>query len=386
MRRVRWYRPRNLIQWKNRPGPWGFRWKCNLCQELILNKRIVTSIIGACAIGVLAFGAMGTSLSGAIPASKLREVKAIKAQVDALNTKVEIASENYNAASIDYEKAVAKRVAAQAKLTKTKKRLNVVQVHLNDRAKTMYRQGSAGFVEVLFGAESFDDFASVWDILNNMNENDAKSAAELKQLKAEMVSLTDQLKAEEKTAAAAQATMKSNKDDIESQLAVRQSKLKGVQAEVEALTRAEDAAAQRNAAAAQRAAASGGSGYSGGGTFPPPTRAPRSQVVAIAKRYLGAPYVWAASGPNSFDCSGLTSFVYRQVGVSLPHSSRAQINAGQRVSRGDLAAGDLVFFGSPIHHVGLYIGGGSMIEAPYTGASVRIASMNRSDYAGACRP
>jgi len=332
---------------------------------------------------------MGTSLSGAVPAAKLQEVKAIKAQVDALNTKVEIASENYNAASIDYNKALAKRVSAQAKLDKTKKRLGVVQVHLNDRAKSMYRQGSAGFVEVLFGAESFDDFASVWDILNTMNESDAKSAAELKQLKAEMVSLTDQLKAEEKTAAAAQSTMKSNKDDIEAQLAARQSKLKGVQAEVEALTKAEDAAARRTAAAAHRAAASGSSGggsSSGGRTFPAPTRAPRSQVVAIAKRYLGAPYVWAASGPNSFDCSGLTSFVYRQVGVSLPHSSGAQINYGQRVSRSDLAAGDLVFFGSPIHHVAIYIGGGMMIEAPYTGARVRIASMNRSDYAGACRP
>jgi cell wall-associated NlpC family hydrolase len=79
-------------------------------------------------------------------------------------------------------------------------------------------------------------------------------------------------------------------------------------------------------------------------------------------------------------------FVYRQVGVSLPHSSRAQIGYGERVSRSDLRPGDLVFFGSPIHHVGIYVGGGSYIHAPRTGDVVRISSMNRSGYAGACRP
>jgi cell wall-associated NlpC family hydrolase len=78
-------------------------------------------------------------------------------------------------------------------------------------------------------------------------------------------------------------------------------------------------------------------------------------------------------------------FVYRQVGVSLPHSSRAQIGYGQRVSRSNLRAGDLVFFGSPIHHVGIYVGGGMMIHAPHTGAVVRIDPLH-SNYSGACRP
>ena len=104
-------------------------------------------------------------------------------------------------------------------------------------------------------------------------------------------------------------------------------------------------------------------------------------------KYLGCPYQWAASGPRRFDCSGFTMFVYAQVGVSLPHSSRAQINCGQRVSKANLQPGDLVFFGSPIHHVGLYIGGGNMIHAPHTGDVVSIDPIGYSgDYAGACRP
>jgi len=79
-------------------------------------------------------------------------------------------------------------------------------------------------------------------------------------------------------------------------------------------------------------------------------------------------------------------WAYAKVGISLPHYSQAQLNVGQRVSRKDLQPGDLVFFGSPIHHVAIYIGGGEMIEAPHSGANVRIASMNRSDYVGASRP
>jgi cell wall-associated NlpC family hydrolase len=159
--------------------------------------------------------------------------------------------------------------------------------------------------------------------------------------------------------------------------------LTGLESEIAALERAE---AARAAAAAASSSRSSSRVSSGNKTFPPPTRAPRSEVVNIAKRYLGAPYRWGASGPNSFDCSGFTSFVYRQVGVSLPRTSRAQIGAGQRVSRSDLQPGDLVFFGSPIHHVGIYVGGNSYIHSPRTGDVVKISSLTRRDYAGACRP
>ena len=315
----------------------------------------------------------------------MAQARAIKKQIDALDNKVEAASERYNEASDKYATAITKRQRAEVKLAATKKRLGVVQGHLNDRAESMYRQGNGGFLEVLLGAQSFDEFASTWDVLNQLNDQDAASAAELKKIKKEMVSLTNTLRAEEANAKAAKASMKRDKDEIESQLADRKNKLKGVEADIKKIQEEEDAAAAR--AAASQGSHAGGSTSSGNRTFPAPTRAPRSEVVSIAKRYLGAPYVWAASGPNSFDCSGLTMFVYRQVGVSLPHSSRAQINCGQRVSRGNLQPGDLVFFGSPIHHVGIYVGGGMYLHAPRTGDVVKISSMGgRGDFAGACRP
>ncbi|MDR1412658.1 MAG: C40 family peptidase [Actinomycetes bacterium] len=340
-------------------------------------------LAGALALSMLA-GAVAPHLAVAAPTSATKKAQAAKVakEVAALDDKLDVADENYNEARIAYNEAIAKRKKADKKLKKTEKRLKVVQTHLNTRANDMYRDGPAGFLEVLLGAQDFDDFAAIWDLLSDMNRADASSSVELKDLRRETKALRKELVASENDAKAHNNKMKSIKNDAEKDLAQRKAKLRGIQAEVAELQRAEAAAA---AAAARRNAAS--RSYLGGGKqFPPPTRAPRSEVVSIAKKYLGAPYRWGAAGPNSFDCSGFTMFVYRQVGVSLPHSSRAQIGSGQRVSRSDLQAGDLVFFGSPIHHVGLYVGGGQMIHAPRTGDVVRYAPAFRGDFVGACRP
>jgi cell wall-associated NlpC family hydrolase len=109
-------------------------------------------------------------------------------------------------------------------------------------------------------------------------------------------------------------------------------------------------------------------------------------AVQTALAQLGKPYRWGAEGPDSYDCSGLTMYAWRAAGVSLPHSSRAQYRAAPRVERDQLQPGDLVFFGRPIHHVGMYIGEGNMVVAPQSGDHVRISTIARRDYAGAVRP
>ncbi|HEV2919529.1 MAG TPA: C40 family peptidase, partial [Actinomycetota bacterium] len=147
-------------------------------------------------------------------------------------------------------------------------------------------------------------------------------------------------------------------------------------------------AAERAARAA--AARAGGSWGRFGGAGAPSGAAGRA--VAFARSQLGKPYVWGAAGPSAYNCSGLVMAAYRHAGVWLPRVSREQWNAGPHVGLGGLAPGDLVFFaynvGSPstIHHVGMYVGGGAMVEAPYSGARVRIASIGRRDYIGAVRP
>ncbi|MCU1345604.1 MAG: hypothetical protein JWL70_1870, partial [Acidimicrobiia bacterium] len=110
-------------------------------------------------------------------------------------------------------------------------------------------------------------------------------------------------------------------------------------------------------------------------------------AVAAARSQLGVPYHWGQMNPGSgFDCSGLTAWAWGQAGRSLPHNAAAQYNVSRRVDIADIQPGDILFYGSPIHHDGMYIGNGQMIEAPHTGASVRIASAFRSDLVGIGRP
>ncbi|TFV91481.1 NlpC/P60 family protein [Blastococcus sp. CT_GayMR16] len=108
-------------------------------------------------------------------------------------------------------------------------------------------------------------------------------------------------------------------------------------------------------------------------------------IVDTAMAQLGDPYVWAAAGPDSFDCSGLTQYAFAAAGVQLPHSSKMQSTMGQAVARADLQPGDLVYFYSPVSHIGIYIGGGKMVHASTSGEPVKVGSVDMAGYAGARR-
>jgi cell wall-associated NlpC family hydrolase len=109
-------------------------------------------------------------------------------------------------------------------------------------------------------------------------------------------------------------------------------------------------------------------------------------AVNTALAQVGDPYVWAAAGPDAFDCSGLTQFAYRAAGISLPHSSQAQSTMGTPVSKAALQPGDLVFFFSPVSHVGMYVGGGKMVHAPTAGQTVQVMNVDwMPGFAGARR-
>jgi cell wall-associated NlpC family hydrolase len=110
-----------------------------------------------------------------------------------------------------------------------------------------------------------------------------------------------------------------------------------------------------------------------------------AKALAMAATKLGRPYVWGAAGPNRFDCSGLTSWAFKQVGMTLPRSSSAQSRVGTPVSWNELQPGDLVFYYSPVSHVGIYAGGGKMINAPESGDVVRYQTVSRSAFSGARR-
>jgi cell wall-associated NlpC family hydrolase len=192
------------------------------------------------------------------------------------------------------------------------------------------------------------------------------------------------------------AHMQADRDQVLGAAAKEQQILQSLQAKEAALIRAAKARAARIAAeheaallAARAAAArSAAAALSSQGVGGPVVTGSGGARVAVEWAYkeLGKPYQWGAAGPDSFDCSGLTQYVWAKAGVYLDHYTGSQWNEGRHVSQSELQPGDLVFFGSDLHHVGLYIGNGNMIEAPHTGANVRIAPYDRPDYAGAVRP
>jgi cell wall-associated NlpC family hydrolase len=310
----------------------------------------------------------------------MAQARSVKSQIDSLNTQIEIANENYNEAASKHAVLVAQVRAAARREAKARKRIRVLQRHLGTRASDMYRTGPLGFLDVLLGAKSFDELSTTWDILKDLNKDDSKAIGEMKVAKAEATAAHREFATKERAAAKQQAIKAAQTASYKRMKADKASKLSGIESEIRAIENAEEAAAR----AAARS--NPGGGGNGGGNWPNPTIPAHGSVVTYAKSRLGLPYVWAASGPRSFDCSGLTMWCYRQIGISLPHSSRAQINVGQRVSRANIQPGDLVFFGSPIHHVGMYVGGGMMIHAPNSGSVVKYSPAFRGDYVGASRP
>jgi cell wall-associated NlpC family hydrolase len=180
-------------------------------------------------------------------------------------------------------------------------------------------------------------------------------------------------------------SLASQKQQIESALAQQQRLLASIhssihqlqmeQARREAARRAA-ALAQLRALAAARAAAAAQAPSPSFPSIPPilSTGEGHPEAAQIALRYLGIPYVWGGSTPSGFDCSGLVMYVYAQLGISLPHYTVSQWNVTQPVSTSQMQPGDLVFFYG-LDHVGIYIGNGQFVDAPHTGAVVRIDNL-----------
>jgi cell wall-associated NlpC family hydrolase len=176
-------------------------------------------------------------------------------------------------------------------------------------------------------------------------------------------------------------------------LATRRAMLATARAEVRAQVRAAQARreAARRAMVASAAARARALGFADLADAPAPNRV-AAAAVRTALGQVGKPYRWGATGPASFDCSGLVRFAYADAGLSLPRTSRQQWSAGRHVRVADLRPGDLVFWAhdpadpATIHHVGMYVGQGLMVHAPHTGALVRVDAVRPGGYTGATRP
>ncbi len=309
--------------------------------------------------------------------SKQKKAEELKKELDEFDEKLSVAAEKYNEACYFLNKTKSEIKTNENSLTEATEDLAKYRGILNLRVKGIYKYGEINFIEVLCDTKSFEDFTTQLYIIFRIGKSDAELIETVAEKKAKIEDCKKELETQKAKQEKFAAQLKANKSSIEKEVGKRDTLYNQIKGEIAHLERAE----------ASRRAQLIGSVRGGGVAVSRAPGAPNGSVVDIAMRYLGCPYRWGAAGPNAFDCSGLVMYVYAQVGISLPHSSRAQYSCGARVSRDQLRPGDLVFFGRPIHHVGIYVGGGNFIHAPHRGAVVSISSLSsRRNYAGACRP
>jgi cell wall-associated NlpC family hydrolase len=380
------------------------------------------AVVALAATLALTSGVLATSTAAhATPDSDLASERAkaaeLESQIEANGNRVSILDEQFNQAQAAIDKANEQLAADERALEQRRQETEAVQAELAARGAELYMgagnpaplaaldvkdAGELGSRTAYAGAAADSD-RQLLDRAKVAIEQLGVQQDALEKARADATHQRDQLDAARNEIAQATA-------EQQSLLAEANGKISSLVAEVRAEREREQeaeaqAAAQRATAEAQARAAqlqaeqttttdNGGSSGSGEVTDPNagspgnvPAPSGSAQVaVDTARAQLGKPYVYAGSGPDVFDCSGLTMYAWAAAGVSLPHNAEAQYVSLPHVSQSELQPGDLVFFGNPIHHVGIYVGGGTMIEAPYTGVDVRYHTIYRSDYAGGARP
>ncbi|RJQ53649.1 MAG: hypothetical protein C4521_07205 [Actinobacteria bacterium] len=339
-------------------------------------------------------------------AKRSREAAKVERQLAVMDEELEIQIEKYNGIRVRL-KSTERAVAANLKrLDIAISKLNDAQDLLNDRVVNIYKHGRAGMLEVFLNTNGFDDFLTTLDLLSFIADADTDMVVRIAREKYRVQKVQEGLVVRRQKLKALRSEAEAQKERIEERIDARKkylSKLKkdvrqllaqkrlqqrkiAIQQRKIALAAARAAAARARARAQARSRSSSSPGRLTGGS----SSGGRQDIVSIAKRYLGVPYVWGGESASGLDCSGLVTVVFRQIGIELPHHAADQWRYGRYVSRSNLAPGDLVFFSrggaGSIYHVAIYVGGGDIIEAPYTGAHVWIKSLSaKSNYYGAKR-
>ncbi|MFF4704343.1 NlpC/P60 family protein [Streptomyces sp. NPDC001288] len=324
------------------------------------SRARVTVLTTAAAAAV----ALSSQAANAAPGEKPSKDE-VKSRVDKLYEQAEQATEKFNGAQEKQDKLQKQISALQDSVARGQDELNELRDGIGSMATAQYRSGGLDPSLQLFLSADPDDYldkASTLDQLSGQQvETLKKIQAKQRELAQERAEATGKLK----DLAATRTELGAKKKEVQAKLAQAQKLLNS-------LTAAEKAAL---AAEQDRASRSSSERVDLGGDTSATGRA--AAAFAAAKTRLGTPYVYGATGPSSFDCSGLTSWAYAQAGVSIPRTSESQTTIGTRIySTSGLQVGDLVFFFNDLHHVGLYAGNGQILHAPRTGTVVRYESMS----------
>jgi cell wall-associated NlpC family hydrolase len=310
-----------------------------------------------------------------------------------LQTQAEVATENYDATQSQLNNAVAERVHADQQVTTIDARVAAAQATVGNQAQMLYENGtSSTLLTSILTSSSPASTETGYQLAS------AVIAAQRAHVQTARNTL-DQARGVEQHDAAISRTVinlqrvrTAQASSVQTLLTEQRQALAAANGTVLRIMRAD----QRAAAAASQAQFVSAVDTAGGTINPNgPITAPNNiaaAAIAAAHSRLGVPYVWGATGPNSFDCSGLTQWSYAHAGITLPRTAAEQWNAGPHPSLADLEPGDLLFWAlntsdpATIHHVAMYIGHGLMIAAPHTGENVQIQPVYDQGLIGAMRP
>ncbi|MGH2791598.1 MAG: NlpC/P60 family protein [Actinomycetota bacterium] len=342
--------------------------------------------LAVAAASLIAMSTLGTGAHSLAAPPTQDELEAAEDRLHELEADFEIVVERYNLVNERLGSLQVRISDARAKIDELEKSMAVSEEQAVDVATELYKGGATGNLEAVLGSDSLSEIDARVAYLESTDEANSKVFEDLATDKALLEdTLADLTDAEDK-AQKTKVELDGLRADIDAKLADQADEIADLQAQIEEAERLRE---QREARLREQQEQ-----QSSPAPAPPSTPAPNISgtnsragiAVNAALSQVGKPYQWGAAGPDSYDCSGLTMWAWAQAGVGLPHNSGMQYGSLPHVSTSSLQPGDLLFFGSPIHHVGMYVGSGQMVEAPYTGASVRVVSWQRSDFVGAARP
>lgn len=338
------------------------------------DRRPVPVLLGTAVLALaMVFGQLGAALQvGTASAAPVRTPDQLLTEYQKLSDDAEKSAEAMHNAQIEYDKQ--RRIVAQAReasvaadrtLASTQQRLENYQTRVDSVVRASYKGAR---VNRLYAVLVSDSPQALLDQMSGLELISRQSAADLQGLKNARAKTTEAKAAADKTAAdatAAVAAAEKTRGELQAEQANLQLQAVQIRAVYESMT-------------GKQLAALRGPDFDFDPRLVPKGTSSALIAVQAALTRIGDPYVWGATGPSSFDCSGLMVWAYRQAGMTLPRSSQAQSGAGQHVDRQNLKPGDLIIYYSDAHHVGMYVGDGYVIHASTFGVPVKVVPIDEA--------